>query len=231
MGPKDNPEVRLSRAQWLSDAAKFGMVDLLASGAAGDPGASAARWDSVQAAGRDPLSALGNPWGDALGDAAGAGGLGLTGIGEGSGGKWMGVNIDGVGTIGRRGGLREGFGPSGQLAGGHKVASPTPRIGTPSVSGRIPADAIQRIVRQNFGRFRLCYEAGLRSSPSLAGRVSVGFIIGRDGAVSSVQNAGSDMPDAAVVSCVVRSFYGLSFPQPEGGVVKVTYPIMFTPGG
>jgi hypothetical protein len=30
---------------------------------------------------------------------------------------------------------------------------------------------------------------------------------------------------------VVRSFYGLSFPQPEGGIVTVVYPIMFSPGG
>lgn len=59
----------------------------------------------------------------------------------------------------------------------------------------------------------------------------MGFIIGRDGAVSSVQSAGSDVPDPAVVSCVVQAFYGLSFPQPEGGVVKVTYPIMLSPGG
>jgi hypothetical protein len=38
------------------------------------------------------------------------------------------------------------------------------------------------------------------------------------------------MPNADVVSCVVRSFYGLSFPKPEAGTVKVVYPIMFSPG-
>ena len=56
------------------------------------------------------------------------------------------------------------------------------------------------------------------------------FVIGRDGAVSNVGNGGSDLPDANVVSCVVRAFYGLSFPQPENGIVTVTYPIVFTPG-
>ena len=98
------------------------------------------------------------------------------------------------------------------------------------MSGRLPPEVIQRIVRQNFGRFRLCYENGLRGSPSLQGRVAVRFVIGRDGAVSNVANGGSDLPDASVVSCVVRAFYGLSFPQPENGIVTVTYPIMFTPG-
>jgi hypothetical protein len=33
-----------------------------------------------------------------------------------------------------------------------------------------------------------------------------------------------------VISCVVRSYYGLSFPAPEGGIVTVVYPILFTPG-
>ena len=97
------------------------------------------------------------------------------------------------------------------------------------MNGRLPPEVIQRIVRQNYGRFRLCYENGLRNNPNLQGRVSVRFVIGRDGAVSNVGNAGSDLPDPAVVSCVTRAYYGLSFPQPEGGIVTVVYPIMFAP--
>ena len=88
---------------------------------------------------------------------------------------------------------------------------------------------IRRIVRQNFGRFRACYESALLKNPSLAGRVTTRFVIGRDGAVSNVANGGSDLPNASVVSCVTRAFYGLSFPQPEGGIVTVTYPIAFSP--
>ncbi len=55
------------------------------------------------------------------------------------------------------------------------------------------------------------------------------FVIGRDGAVSNVGNGGSDLPDAGVVSCVARAFYGLSFPAPDSGIVTVTYPIVFSP--
>ena len=107
------------------------------------------------------------------------------------------------------------------------------RVGVPGVNGRIPPEVIQRIVRQNFGRFKLCYENGLRNNPNLEGRVAVRFVISRDGAVQSADNGGSDLPDAGVVSCVARAFYGLSFPQPENeaerGVVTVTYPIVFSP--
>ena len=102
--------------------------------------------------------------------------------------------------------------------------------GQTSVSGRLPPEVIQRIVRQNFGRFRLCYENGLKGNPTLQGRVSVKFVIDRNGAVASSGDGGSDLPDTSVVTCVVRGFGNLSFPQPEGGTVSVVYPIVFGPG-
>lgn len=106
-----------------------------------------------------------------------------------------------------------------------------PRPGAMALSGRLPPEVVRRIIRQNFGRFRLCYENGLRRNPNLQGRVAVRFVIGADGAVSNVGNGGSDMPDSGVVSCIVRSFAGLSFPRPDGGIVTVVYPLMFAPGG
>jgi hypothetical protein len=99
-----------------------------------------------------------------------------------------------------------------------------------NVNGRLPPEIIQRIVRQNFGRFRLCYENGLRTSPNLQGRVSVKFMIDRNGAVAMTADGGSDIPDTTVTQCVVRGFANLSFPQPEGGNVTVVYPILFSPG-
>jgi hypothetical protein len=113
---------------------------------------------------------------------------------------------------------------------GRGFRGPQVRMGAVSVSGRLPPEVIQRIVRQNFGRFRLCYENGLRRNPVLQGRVAVRFVIGRDGVTSNVGNGGSDLPDSAVVGCVVRQFKNFEFPQPEGGIVTVVFPIMFTPG-
>jgi len=101
--------------------------------------------------------------------------------------------------------------------------------GNIAVTGRLPADAIQRITRQNYGRFRLCFDKGLADNPKLAGKVIVKFTIGADGAVSNAADAGSDLPSEPVVQCIVRSFGNLSFPQPEGGgTVAVTYPVIFS---
>jgi hypothetical protein len=175
-----------------------------------------------------------------IGDAMGTG-LGLSGNGEGGGGFGQGVGLDHVNTLGGGGGGTgpSGFGPGdksgmgighGPGGGGHVAKAPTFRTPSFDSNGRLPAEVIQRIVRQNFGRFRLCYEAGLRSNPSLNGRIATKFVIGRDGAVMQSSDAGSDLPDQNVVACIVRSFNSLSFPAPEGGIATVTYPIILSPG-
>jgi hypothetical protein len=233
-GPKDNQDAHIARSAALREAAEFGMIGLLNTGAGGDPNAPTAPWGRDDSLGTDPISARGNMWGDSIGDAFGAGGLGLSGIGEGGGGRGEGIGLGSIGTLGHGAGTGtgQGFGSGhGRLGGSHRTKPPQVRMGATTVNGRLPPEVIQRIVRQNYGRFRLCYENGLRNNPNLQGRVAVRFVIGRDGSVSNVGNGGSDLPDPAVVQCVVRAYYGLSFPQPEGGIVTVVYPIMFSPGG
>jgi pSer/pThr/pTyr-binding forkhead associated (FHA) protein len=232
-GPKDNPDPHIARQAALREAMEFGMIGLLNTGAAGDPNAPTAPWGRDTSLGTDDISARGNMWGDEIGDAFGAGGLGLSGIGEGGGGRGEGIGLGNIGTLGHGAGTGtgQGFGAGhGRLGGSHKTAAPKVRMGATTVSGRLPPEVIQRIVRQNYGRFRMCYEQGLGRNPNLQGRVSARFVIGRDGSVSNVSNGGSDLPDSGVVSCVLSAFYGLSFPQPEGGIVTVVYPIMLEPG-
>jgi len=104
------------------------------------------------------------------------------------------------------------------------------RMGSLIVSGTTPSEVIQRIIRQSFGRFRGCYQVGLRSNPSLQGRVTTKFVIDKNGTVVTAQDGGSDLPDQTVVQCVVHVFTTLTFPQPDnGGVVVVSAPLMFDP--
>lgn len=105
------------------------------------------------------------------------------------------------------------------------------RGGAVQVNGRLPPEVISRIVRASMARMRLCYESALSSNPNLQGTVTTKFVIDRSGAVSSASDGGSTLPDRAVVQCVNRAFSGMSFPQPEGGVVTVTYPITFQSAG
>ncbi|HEX2876821.1 MAG TPA: AgmX/PglI C-terminal domain-containing protein [Polyangiaceae bacterium] len=223
----DIAERVVSRAEMVKEASEFGTIGLLstlnASNAPSNP------WGDI-ATGPDAQNVMGDIFSHDIGEGFGNGGLGLSGTGLGGGGKGFGVGLDRIGTCMGANCGGDGTGRSmGRLGGTHKTSAPRVGIGVTTVSGRLPSEVIQRIVRQNFGRFRNCYEMGLRANPNLEGRVVARFVIGRDGAVSNV-SAGGDLPDAQVRSCVASAFYGLSFPSPENGIVTVSYPIMLTPG-
>jgi hypothetical protein len=242
-GPRENPNPQLSRQELRDMAQNFGMNGLLNAMAMPTNGPTA-DWAPLDGKGRDAQSFNGLMWAQDIGEGAGTGGLDLFGTGLGGGGQGTGVGLGPVGTLGhgqgnctvgdcmgigngKDGGMGRG---SHQLQGEHKVRNISMVEARTVVNGRLPPEVIQRTVRANFGRYRACYEAGLRTNPSLTGRVAVRFVIDRSGAVSVAQDGGSDLPDQSVVSCVVRSFQNLSFAQPEGGIVTVTYPIIFSPG-
>ena len=226
-------EVRVTRQADLGEASNFGIVGLLAT--AQGTGSAPSPWEPRSGDGGYESVVRAPRWDDTIADVFSAGGLGLSGIGEGGGGRANAIGLGSMGTLGRGNGTgignMEGMGGGGRgrLGGTHYV-----RIGGDggdytSVNGRLPPEAIQRIVRQNMGRFRFCYERGLERRPDLAGHVVTRFLVGRDGAVVLAADGGSDLPDPAVVACVVSAFQTLSFPAPEGGVVTVIYPLAMTP--
>ncbi|WP_394836776.1 AgmX/PglI C-terminal domain-containing protein [Pendulispora rubella] len=246
-------DASLARERDLTLAREFGLVGMLGSSPLSDPNAPITPWGTVPN-GADAESHLGAMWGSDPGENFGIGGLSLSGVGEGGGCPPGMPNCGQIGLANIGESLGHGFhdgrgsciGPNcgpgnngmgyshGRMPGGHPPRAPNPRpcedkgCGFEAM-GRIPPEVIQRIVRQNAGRYRACYELGLRNNPSLNGHVRVKFVIDRGGAVSMAQDSGSDLPDENVRSCVVKSFYSLAFPTPEGGTVRVVYPIMFNP--
>ncbi|MDB5215961.1 MAG: putative abductin-like protein [Myxococcaceae bacterium] len=200
------------------EAASFGILSLLA----GD--AHAARAGSAAFAPETGRSAMGNIFGQTIDDAAGIGGLGLSGAGEGGGGKGAGVPLGTIGTLGCCGGRAPIM--RAHTPGYHWVSDGGL---TTQVNGRLMPESVQRVVRQNFGRLRACYAAGLLRDPGLEGRVSVKFVIDREGAVTMAMPwSDTTLPDASVARCVSKAYEAMSFPKPEGGIVTVVYPVMFT---
>ena len=112
---------------------------------------------------------------------------------------------------------------------GPEPPPPSVRMGTTTVNGRLPPEVVKRIVRQHVGRFRLCYEGALRANPTLEGKVTTTFTIRSDGSTEGVSTS-TDLIDKNVAPCIAKVFALLSYPQPEGGVVKVSYPLLFSPG-
>jgi len=107
-----------------------------------------------------------------------------------------------------------------------------PESGSPEPgarSGRLAPETIQRIVREHFKAFGVCYEAGQAHNSRLIGDVVAAFVIERDGTTSHVTNHGGNLPDEQVVDCILHELSQASFPPPPGGIVKVVYPIFLTP--
>ena len=222
----------VSRAEMIKEATDFGTIGILKT--LNGSNAPTSPWGAELQSGSDDVNAVGDMFSANIGEGAGNGGLGLSGLGLGGGGKGQGVGMGNIGTcmgLNCYGTGKDGFGRSAALTSrpDHVTRAPRMQGHTELISGHLPPEVIQRVVRQNFGRFRSCYEMGLRGNPNLEGRVTARFVIGRDGAVSNV-SAGGDLPDPSVRSCVASAFYALSFPPPDAGIVTVTYPIMLQPG-
>ena len=108
--------------------------------------------------------------------------------------------------------------------------SSDPESDEPQPIARLEPAVIQRVVRESYEFFKLCYQGGLARDPNLQGAVSTRFLIARNGSVRESSLASSTLPDAEVVQCIVKSFTMLHFPKPNGGTVTVVYPIMLSPG-
>ena len=224
-------ETRHADKPGREEVSTFGLLSLLAT-ARDEQGAHAG--SSAFAAESGP-SAMGNIFGQTIDDAAGMGGLGLTGPGQGAGGLGAGVKLGSIGTLGHASGMGDakGFG-AGAIAKPREHVAGTYSLvwgggsGT-QVNGRLPPESIQRVVRQSFGRLRGCYAAGLEKNPDLEGRVSVKFVIDREGQVALASPwSDTTLPDASVARCVTRAYQAMTFPKPEGGIVTVVYPVVFT---
>jgi hypothetical protein len=97
-----------------------------------------------------------------------------------------------------------------------------------SVSGRLPAAEIQRVVRADYPRIRACYQRRLAADPDQTGRVVVRFVIAPDGSVSEARDDGSTLTNPSTISCIIGVFIRLRFPEPDGGSVTVVYPLHFS---
>jgi hypothetical protein len=100
----------------------------------------------------------------------------------------------------------------------------------PSSPGRMEPAAVDDIVSANFGLFAHCYRGALERTPGLAGVVRLRFVIGEEGNVVSVRDAGSELPEGKLVDCVAEGFYALSFPKAPGDEVRVLYRLVFDSG-
>jgi len=106
---------------------------------------------------------------------------------------------------------------------------------SPIVVGRggpLPRAVIRRIIASHTSEVQRCYEQPLVKQPALAERVVVKFTITGEGKVSAAHVSASTLRNPAVGKCLVRRIMKWVFPRPlGGGIVKVSYPFVFSQPG
>lgn len=174
---------------------------------------------------------LGGLQGATVGEAFGAGGLGLRGVGVGGGGTGETIGLGTVGTIGTRGGSGGGLATGSGYGGLGRTSTPAPKVklGAPTVQGQLDAHVVYRILRRHVASIRYCYEKELIQAPTIAGEVRVAFTIAPNGAAVGASVASSTLQSAAVESCLLARVRTMTFPEPEKGVVLVEVSIDFAP--
>lgn len=175
----------------------------------------------------DTMSGIGGLIG-AKGTQMGSGGLGGRGSGLGGGGT-----ADGLGGLGTKG---RGSGASGYGSGGGNfgkkgeggIGAPG---GDPIILGALDKSLIDAVIKRNMNQIRYCYQRELTKNPALGGKITVKFVIAKDGSVSSATTKSSTMGSPAVEGCINGRFMRFQFPEPKGGgIVIVSYPFIFSPG-
>ena len=167
---------------------------------------------------------LGGLQGSSTGSQHGLGGLGTRGIGHGGGGS-------GYGSGAGHGSAGVGYGRGGGFYG--KAGGVVPSIqGSAMILGALDKSMIDRVVKQNLPSIRYEYEKGLKTDPSIGGKVVIQFTIAPDGNVASATVKSTTLGDPQVEEGIARRFRRMKFPQPRGGgQVVVSYPFVFSSGG
>ena len=181
--------------------------------------------------GGDLKSAVGNMFGNQVGNSGGLGGLGLKGTGVGGGGMGNTVGIGAIGTHGRGGGSGAYGNGVGGL-GGKKDVDIGISNDNAVVMGSLDKELIRQVIHRNRQQIQYCYEMQLTRFPNLAGKVAISFVIGAEGTVQMSKVASSNMNNPELEQCVASRFKSWLFPKPKGGgIVQVTYPIILNKSG
>lgn len=171
--------------------------------------------------------------GKSIEEVGGAGGLGLKGVGEGGGGKTIGIDGPSTKGLGRGyvgDGIGEGVGGPGRLGlkGEHAISIVSENV---QVLSGLPKDVINAVVQRHRGEIRACYDAALQRNPNLRGKIVAAFTIQPNGIVSYAGTKESSLGDSALENCVVSRIRTWVFPKPEAPVVTEVsaYPFFLNP--
>ena len=89
-------------------------------------------------------------------------------------------------------------------------------------------EAVAKVVKQNSGGLRACYEKARAGNPGLHGKVSFRLTVDQRGRVSLGEVVTSTLGGGDPEMCMVQSLRNVKFPPPAGGAEStVTFQMKF----
>jgi len=148
----------------------------------------------------------------------------------GGGGAPLQAGGKGGGLAGIGGGTK-GDGTGGTAGQETKVAGPTGVAQVGGTSATVPISDADRVIAGLRARFRSCYQQGLNSDPSMAGKVLISAKVGPNGEVSSADVAQNTGLSPTVASCIAGVVKRATFSAPGGGGSTLQIPVTFVQQG
>lgn len=87
---------------------------------------------------------------------------------------------------------------------------------------------LEHTIREQLPSIRSCYERESRRDPTLAGKVTIAFVVQPDGRVRDAEAIQNSTGSAAVAACVSHGMSRVQFgPEPTRSAVSCVYPFLF----
>ncbi len=102
---------------------------------------------------------------------------------------------------------------------------------TLSGPGQLSESAIEKALSKHMDQLQFCYEKALLTDATLAGSVSLEWVIQTSGSASQLKVVRSQLNNGSLHSCLMGVIAKIQFPAPKGGPVTISYPFSFNPNG
>lgn len=93
--------------------------------------------------------------------------------------------------------------------------------------GQLAVERIEETVTAAYPLFARCYRDAISRSGRAGGILRLRLVIGSEGRLVELADAGTVLPDPYAVDCIAESFYAMRFPAPHGGAVQASYRLEF----
>jgi hypothetical protein len=108
-----------------------------------------------------------------------------------------------------------------------RVAPVPPKVVPPVVSDTVSQAEIMSVVLAHKPEVLECVRAQKAADPHLHGTVVMGWSMARDGSAQDVAPHTSELADAPMTSCLVRTIQGWTFPAHSAAQPQVRFPFKF----